>query len=84
MQLELRQKMRDEKGDTYDLLCMGDVEFNDGWITKTEDSCPPTDISWKDIHEHFEGQASGQKKKRDIMLMLLTSFLNPFCTTLYF
>ncbi|KAI4324289.1 hypothetical protein L6164_023840 [Bauhinia variegata] len=50
-QLELRQKQREAKGDTYDHICLLDVESDDEWITKQEEPCLLEVNSWKDVQE---------------------------------
>ena len=72
LQLEMRQKRKEEKGDTYDPICLSDIESDDEWITEKEDPCFPVDASWMDIHECFtldEG-APSKKRKRGIFLEL--------------
>jgi len=41
LQLELRQKTREGKGETYDLICLSNIESNDEWITENENPCLP-------------------------------------------
>ena len=36
LQLEMRQKCREEKGDTYDPICLLDIESDDEWIIEKE------------------------------------------------
>ncbi|KAI3522230.1 hypothetical protein L1887_11714 [Cichorium endivia] len=41
-------------------------EYDDEWITETEDVCLPEDISWMDVHECFkedEGTSSNKRKR---------------------
>ena len=66
LQLEMRQKVREEKGDTYDPICLSDMESDDDWVTKKEDPCLPNYASWMDIHESFtlEEGAPSHKKRR--------------------
>ena len=52
--MELRQIKREENGDSYDPICLSDMESDDEWITKKEEPCLPEDTSWIDIHECFE------------------------------
>ena len=68
--LELRQIKREENGDSYDLICLSDMEFDDEWITEKEEPCLPKDTSWMDIHECFEVNEEGcsRKRKRSIDL----------------
>jgi len=33
----MRQKVGEEKGDTYDPICLCDMESNDEWIIENED-----------------------------------------------
>jgi len=66
----LRQKVREEKGDTYDPICLSDIESDDEWITEKESPYLPNDVSWMDIHESFtlEEEAPSKKRKRCIYL----------------
>jgi len=52
--------------DTYDLICLSDMESDDEWITEKEDLCLPNDVSWMDIHEYFtlKERTSSNKRKR--------------------
>ena len=52
--LELKQIKREENGDSYDPICLSDMESDDEWITEKEEPCLPEDTSWIDIHECFE------------------------------
>jgi hypothetical protein len=74
LQLEMRQKSREEKGETYDPICLFDIELDDEWITEKEDPCLPIDSSWMDIHESFgfEEGAPNKKRKRGIWLYFST------------
>jgi len=62
----MRKKVREEKMDTYDLICLSDMESDDEWITEKEDLCLPNDVSWMDIHEYFtlKERTSSNKRKR--------------------
>ncbi|KAL4652193.1 hypothetical protein ACB092_01G215900 [Castanea dentata] len=62
--LELRQIKREESGDSYDPICLSDMESNDKWITEKEEPCLPEDTSWMDIHEYFEVDEEGYSRKR--------------------
>lgn len=64
LQLEMRQKSREEKGDTYDPISLSDIESDDEWITEKEDPCLPIDSSWMDIHETFSLEEGAPSKKR--------------------
>ncbi|XP_027902994.1 uncharacterized protein LOC114163106 [Vigna unguiculata] len=64
LQLELRQKSREEKGETYDPICLSDIESDDEWITEKENPCLPIDSSWMDIHECFDDEEGAPNKKR--------------------
>lgn len=63
-QLEMRLKSREEKGDTYDPICLSDIESDDEWITEVEDPCLPVDTSWMDVHESFTLEEGAPIKKR--------------------
>jgi len=63
LQLELRQKSK-EKGETYDPICLSDIESDDEWITKKENPCLHIDSSWMDIHECFDDEEGAPNKKR--------------------
>ncbi|XP_050217659.1 uncharacterized protein LOC126668510 [Mercurialis annua] len=61
IQLELRQAKREKYGETYDPICLSDMESDDEWITEIEESCLSEDNSWMDVNECFdddEGLAS--------------------------
>ncbi|XP_030931017.1 uncharacterized protein LOC115956884 [Quercus lobata] len=62
--LELRQIKREENGDSYDPICLSDLESDDEWITEKEEPCLPEDTSWMDIHECFEVNEEGCSRKR--------------------
>ncbi|XP_057432600.1 uncharacterized protein LOC130725380 [Lotus japonicus] len=66
LQLEMRQKTREEKGDNYDPICLSDIESDDEWITEKETPClpGPGDDSWMDIHESFTLEEGAPSKKR--------------------
>jgi len=68
LQLEMRQKVREEKRDTYDPICLSDMESDDEWITEKEDSCILNDVSWMDIHESIilKDEAPSNKRKRGL------------------
>ena len=53
LQLEMRQKYRDEKGETHDPVCLSNIELDDEWITKKEGPCLTIHASWMTIHECF-------------------------------
>lgn len=72
IQLELRQEKRVKQGETYDPICLSDMESDDEWITEVEDTCLPVDNSWMDIHECFEhDEGTSKKRKRGNLLILL-------------
>ncbi|KAJ1404578.1 hypothetical protein SESBI_26454 [Sesbania bispinosa] len=60
----MRQKSIEEKSDTYDPICLSDIELNDEWITKKEDPCLLVDGTWMDIHESFTFEEGAPTKKR--------------------
>ena len=62
--LELRQTKWEENGDSYDPICLSDMESDDEWITEKEKPCLPEDTSWMDIHECFEVKEEGCSRKR--------------------
>lgn len=51
----MRQKLRDkeERGDTFDPICLSNIESDRVWISEKEDDYLPIDDSWMDIHESF-------------------------------
>jgi len=60
----MRQKVKEEKGDTYDLICLSNIESDDEWITEKEDHCLANNVSWMDIHEYFTLEEGAPSKKR--------------------
>ena len=69
LQLEMRQRIREERGDTYDPICLSDIESDDEWIAEKENPCLPEDNSWMDVHECFnldEGASSNRKRRGSI------------------
>jgi len=60
----LIQKSREEKEETYDLICLSDIESDDE-ITEKENPCLPIDFSWMDIHECFNVEEGAPNKKRN-------------------
>lgn len=64
--LDTRLQKRKDRGETYDPICLSDMESDDEWITEKEDACLPEDISWMDVHECFkedEGSSSHKRKR---------------------
>ncbi|WRX26165.1 hypothetical protein QQP08_018652, partial [Theobroma cacao] len=43
--LELKQSKRIEKGETYDLICLSNMELDDEWIIKMKNPCLPQENS---------------------------------------
>jgi len=86
LQLEMRQKDREEKWDTYDPICLSDIESNDEWITENESLCLPKDVSWMDIHESFtlEEGAPSKKRKRGIYFNCKTYTIKFFIILIIF
>ncbi|RDX60943.1 hypothetical protein CR513_60875, partial [Mucuna pruriens] len=67
LQLEMRQKSREDKGDTYDLICLFDIKSNDEWITKKENPCLLIDALWMDVHECFDiDEEASSKEERNL------------------
>ncbi|KAI9126444.1 hypothetical protein K1719_002865 [Acacia pycnantha] len=64
LQLEIRKKQREEKGDTYDPICLSDLDYDEEWITEQEDPCLMDGESWMDVHECFNVDEGDQSKKR--------------------
>ncbi|KAG5549646.1 hypothetical protein RHGRI_014825 [Rhododendron griersonianum] len=65
IQLELRQEKRQKMGDTYDPICLSDMESDDEWITEKEGPVLPVDHSLMDIEECFKDDGTvGKKRKR--------------------
>ncbi|XP_061358412.1 uncharacterized protein LOC133302621 [Gastrolobium bilobum] len=64
LQLEIRQKQREEKGDTYDPICLSDLDSDEEWITEQEEPCLMDEESWMDVHECFDTDEGDQSKKR--------------------
>lgn len=54
LQLELKQIKREGKCETYDPICVSDMESDDEWITDIEDPYLAQDNSWMDINECLE------------------------------
>ncbi|MED6210822.1 hypothetical protein PIB30_067738 [Stylosanthes scabra] len=51
-------------GETYDPICLSDIESDDEWITEKEAPCLPVDSSWIDVHECFTLEEGAPSKKR--------------------
>ncbi|XP_061357381.1 uncharacterized protein LOC133301719 [Gastrolobium bilobum] len=64
LQLEMRQKEREKKGDTYDPICLSDLESDDEWIAEQEEPCLMDGDSWMDIQDSFNIEEGDQNKKR--------------------
>ncbi|XP_031284359.1 uncharacterized protein LOC116143083 [Pistacia vera] len=64
LQLEMRQKLREEKGEAYDPICLLDIESDDEWIMEKEDPCLPDDNSWMDVQECFNIDEGAPSNKR--------------------
>ncbi|KAK4255985.1 hypothetical protein QN277_008908 [Acacia crassicarpa] len=58
------QKQREEKGDTYDPICLSDLDSDEEWITEQEDPCLMEGEFWMDIHECFNVDEGDQSRKR--------------------
>ncbi|XP_055961848.1 uncharacterized protein LOC126681648 [Mercurialis annua] len=61
------QPKREKRGETYDPICLSDMESDDEWITEIEESCLLEDNSWMDVNECFdddEGLGSTSQRKR--------------------
>ena len=67
IKLDMRLQKRKEREETFDPICLSDMESDDEWITEKEDACLPEDISWMDVHECFKEDegVSGNKRKRE-------------------
>ena len=63
LQLETRQKQREEKEDTYGLICLSNLESDDDWITEWEDPCLIKGNSWMDVDECFNLEQDHLSKK---------------------
>ena len=61
----MRQKDKKEKRDTYDPICLSNIESDDEWIAEKEDPCLPNDVSWMDILESFTLEEGAPSKKRN-------------------
>ncbi|XP_026392735.1 uncharacterized protein LOC113288024 [Papaver somniferum] len=65
LRLNERFTKRQEEGDSYDPICLSDMESDDEWITEKEDPTLERDPTWMDVHECFEiTEAEANKKKR--------------------
>ncbi|MCL7025454.1 hypothetical protein MKW94_003774 [Papaver nudicaule] len=67
LQLAERLTKRKAEGDSYDPICLSDLESDDEWIAEEEDSNSQRDPTWMDVHECFqltEAQALKKKRKR--------------------
>nr|XP_043623309.1 uncharacterized protein LOC122595077 [Erigeron canadensis] len=62
--LETRLQKRKERGETYDPICLSDMESDDEWITEKENVCLPKDISWMHVQEFFQEDEETSSKKR--------------------
>lgn len=73
----MRQKIREDKGDTCDPICWSDIESNDEWITEKEERWLLIDASWMDINEcfTFEEGAPSKKRKGGICLKLQALYI---------
>ncbi|XP_061358686.1 uncharacterized protein LOC133302887 [Gastrolobium bilobum] len=57
------QKQREEKGDTYDPICLSDLDSDEEWITEQEEPCLMDEESWKDVHECFNANEGDQSPR---------------------
>lgn len=67
--LEMRLQKRQERGDSYNPICLSDMESDDERISEKEDACLPKDASWKGVHECFQankGTSTNKRKKGTI------------------
>lgn len=60
----MRLKKRQERGNSFDPICLSDVESNDEWIIEKVDPCLPKDTSWMDVHECFQVDEGTNTNKR--------------------
>jgi len=65
LQLELRQKSRKEKGETYDPICFSNIELDDEWIIEKENPCLFIHSSWMDVHECFYVEEAPPNQKKE-------------------
>ncbi|KAI3859709.1 hypothetical protein MKX03_031223 [Papaver bracteatum] len=64
LQLNERFTKRKEQGDSYDPICLSDMESDDEWITEKDD---PT---WMDVHYTMKlAQGKGSSKGKDITVV---------------
>jgi len=63
LQFGMRQKVREEKKDTCDPICLSNIESNNEWITKKLDPFLQNDVSWMDIHESLLFKRELQARK---------------------
>lgn len=64
LNLEMRLKKRQERGESYDPICLSDMESDDEWITEKEDPYLPEDTSWMDVHECFQADEDTNTNRR--------------------
>ena len=64
LNLNMRLEKRRERGETYDPICLSDMDSDDEWITEKEDACLPEDNSWMDVHECFKENEGTSRSKR--------------------
>ncbi|KAI3848040.1 hypothetical protein MKW92_026332 [Papaver armeniacum] len=65
LQLEETFTKRNEQGDSYDPICLSDMESDDEWITEKDGASLQPDPTWMDVHDCFQiTEAEANKKKR--------------------
>ncbi|KAL4561073.1 hypothetical protein LXL04_033235 [Taraxacum kok-saghyz] len=64
LNLNMRLEKRRERGETYDPICLSDMDSDDEWITEKEDACLLEDNSWMDVHECFRENEGTSRSKR--------------------
>lgn len=68
LQLETRQRMREEMGDTYDPICLLDIESDDECVTEKEEPRLPINASWMYINECFTFEERPPNMKIDVFV----------------
>ncbi|KAI3845209.1 hypothetical protein MKX03_024867 [Papaver bracteatum] len=65
LQLNERFTKSKEQRDSYDPICLSDMESDDEWITEKDDASLQQDPTWMDVHDCFQiTEAEANKKKR--------------------
>ncbi|XP_077243141.1 uncharacterized protein LOC143883709 [Tasmannia lanceolata] len=60
----MRNLKRQQRGETYDPICLSDMESDDEWITEENPTSLSEDFSWLDIQQCFNVEEGNPKLRK--------------------